>query len=126
MSPAVVPTRSQTVAHATYSNVTRTVAGSTDGAAIRLGSRIRVLIVVITRAGKSKVGANPKLLVFFRDRLWLREFLTNGRDFPLEPRRVVGNGPAGSRRSRSQRSTSQTQEYRSRLPAVRAAASTRT
>src|SRR6267142_5564570 len=44
MSPAVVPTRSHAVAHATYSNITRTVAGSTDGAAVRPGSRIRVLI----------------------------------------------------------------------------------
>src|SRR5215475_10632864 len=60
MSPAVVPRSSQTVAHATYSNVTRTVAGSTDGAATRPGSRIRVrIVVVITRAGESKAGAKP-------------------------------------------------------------------
>jgi hypothetical protein len=63
MSPAVVPTSSHTVAHATYSNVTRTVAGSTDGAGTRPGSRIRVLIVVTTRAGESKPRASPKWLV---------------------------------------------------------------
>ena len=39
-----VPTRSQTVAHTTYSNSTLTVAASTDGAATRPGSRIRVRI----------------------------------------------------------------------------------
>src|SRR5262245_14679724 len=39
-----VPTSSQTVAHATYSNITLTVAGSPDGALPRPGSRsIRVL-----------------------------------------------------------------------------------
>src|SRR5262249_41872276 len=44
MSPMPVPTSSQTVAHTTYSNSTRTVAASTDGVATRPGSRIRVRI----------------------------------------------------------------------------------
>src|SRR5689334_8595845 len=44
MSPMVVPTRSQTVAHARYSNVARAVGASVDCAATRPGSRIEVLI----------------------------------------------------------------------------------
>jgi hypothetical protein len=44
MSPMVVPTRSQTVAHARYSNITRAVGASVDCAATRPGSRIEVLI----------------------------------------------------------------------------------
>src|SRR5262245_8659527 len=44
MSPRPVPTRSQTVAHTTYSNSTLTVAASTAGEATRPGSRIRVRI----------------------------------------------------------------------------------
>src|SRR5262249_24652448 len=65
--PAVVPTRSQPVAHAMYSNVTRTVAGSADGAVTRLGSRIRVLIVVATCPGKSKAEAKPQTLRLLPD-----------------------------------------------------------
>src|SRR5262247_747003 len=66
MSPMVVPTSSQTVAHATYSNVTRTVAGSAEGEGRSRGSRIRVLIAVFTRAGQSKAGAKSKRLVLLR------------------------------------------------------------
>src|SRR5438128_8152856 len=44
MSPMVVPASNQTVAHARYSNVTRVVGASVEGAATRRGSRIRVLI----------------------------------------------------------------------------------
>src|SRR5262249_39106420 len=68
MSPMVVPTSSQTVAHATYSNVTRTVAGSAEGEGGSPGSRIRVLIAVVTRSGQSKASANSKRLVLLRYR----------------------------------------------------------
>src|SRR5262245_11575897 len=42
MSPMVVPARSQTVAHATYSNVT--LEASVEGGAMRPGWSVRVLI----------------------------------------------------------------------------------
>src|SRR5262249_10860321 len=66
MSPALVPTRSQNVPDTRYSKVTRTVAGSTDVAAMRPGSRIRVLIALSTRAGNSNARAKPKRLVLLR------------------------------------------------------------
>src|SRR5262245_15001860 len=65
ISPIVVPTSSQTVPHARYSNVTRTVAWSTEGEAVRPGSRIRVLTAVMRRGG-SKPRANAKVLSLLR------------------------------------------------------------
>src|SRR5262249_24586645 len=81
MSPAVVPTSSQTVAHATYSNVTRTVAGSTHPAGTRPGSRIRVLIAVITRAERSNPRAKPKCLVLLPSALGFASFLRTPASF---------------------------------------------
>src|SRR5262249_12348957 len=68
ISPMVVPTSNQTVADVTYSNVTRTVVGSAEGEATRPGSRIRVLIVVLTYPLQSKAGAKSKQLVLRRCR----------------------------------------------------------
>src|SRR5262249_2685944 len=67
MSPMMVPASSQTVDQATYSNVTRTVGASVEGATMRPGSRILVLIakrsavIADARAGISEMLPSPRL-----------------------------------------------------------------
>src|SRR2546428_4158207 len=71
----VMPASSQTVAHATYSNVTRTVGASVEDAATRPGSRIRVRIaedsIAIALRSCARVAreGHPSLGIFLRRRL---------------------------------------------------------
>jgi len=73
MSPMVVPASSQTVAHATYSNVTRTAGASVEGAATRPGSRIRVriaegsIVIAPRSCARLALEGRPSLGIFHGD-----------------------------------------------------------
>src|SRR3989442_14446405 len=73
MRPMVVPASSQTVANATYSNVTRTAGASVEGAATRPGSRIRVriaegsIVIAPRSCARLALEGRPSLGIFHGD-----------------------------------------------------------